>query len=128
MLLGRKDKHSPVPPPPGPEAIRRFNETGRGGPKGEPEKLRLDLEGRTRSPWNKQAARCFRESFQRSGLYANWPKADIETSFLRHTETIRSHYLRGKGAITQHDISERNDKASRRNRLNNVRTVLIRIR
>lgn len=128
VLLGRKNKQSPVPPPPEPEAIQVFSETGRGGPKGQPGQLRLDLEGPIRSPWNKRAARCFRKHFQQCGLYADWPKGDIEVAFLRHTETIRSHYLRDKGTITLEDVVERNDRASRNNRKKNVGNVRMRVR
>ena len=128
MLLGRTDKRSPVPPPPEPERIQTFNETGRGGPKGQPGKLRLDLEGPIRSSWNKRAARCFRKHFQQCGLYADWPKEDIEAAFLRHTETIRSHYQRDKGTITLQDVVERNDRASRNNRVKAVGNIPTRAR
>ena len=123
VLLRRENKRSPVPPPPEPETIRIFNETGRGGPKGQPGKFTLDFEGPIRSPWNKRAARCFRKHFRQCGLYADWPKKDIEEAFLRHTETIRSHYRRDRGTITLQEVVERNDKASRNNRVNNVRYV-----
>ena len=122
-MLGRKTKQSPVPPPPEPETIRVFNETGRGGPSGQPGKLRLDLEGPIRSPWNKLAARSFRKHFRQCGLYADRPKEDIEEAFLRHTETIRSHYRRDKGTITLQEVIDRNDRASRKNRVNNVGAV-----
>lgn len=121
-LLGRKNKKSPVPPPPDPDVIQRFNETGKGGPRGEPGKLRLDLLGPIRSPWNKRAARCFRQHFRRGGLHAKWSKRDIEAAFLQHTNTIRSHYRRQKGEITQQDLDERNDKASKKNRVDTVRS------
>lgn len=123
-LLGRVDKRSPVPPPPEAETIRRFNETGKGGPKGQKGMLRLDLLGPIRSPWNKRAARCFRKHFLACGLYTNWPKADIETAFLQHTITIRSHYQQQEGEVTQQDVDERNDRAARKNRMNTVRIVI----
>jgi hypothetical protein len=125
-MLDREKRGSPVPPPPGAETIRRFNETGKGGPNGQKGKLRLDLLGPIRSPWNKRAARCFRKHFQACGLYANWPKSDIEAAFLKHTITIRSHYHQQEGEIKQQDVDERNDRAARRNRMNTVRVSLIR--
>jgi len=121
VLLGRENNKSPVPLPPDPVTIREFNETGKGGPKGRPGELRLDLEGPVRSSWNQCAARRFRRHFRRSGLYPEWPKSDIETAFLRHTETIRSHYQKDKGEITTFDLAERSDRAAKRNRLNTVR-------
>jgi len=121
ILLGREKNKSPVPPPPDPVTIQKFNETGKGGPKGRPGELRLDLEGPVRSPWNLCATRCFRKHFRRSGLYPEWSKSDIETAFLRHTETIRSHYQRDKGEITSFDLAERSYRAAKRNRLNTVR-------
>ena len=87
--------------------------------------LQLDLLGPIRSPWNKRAARCFRKNFQLCGLYANWPKGDIEAAFLQHTITIRSNYQRQEGEITQQDINERNDQAARKNRVDTVRAPLV---
>lgn len=127
ILLGRERNKSPVPPPPDPVTIQRFNETGKGGPKGKPGELRLDLEGPVRSLWNQRAARCFRKHFQRSGLYPEWPKSDIEGAFLRHTETIRSHYQKDKGTITPFDLAERSDRAAKRNRLNTVGNDPVRV-
>lgn len=126
VLLGRDDKRKPVPPPPEAETIRRFNETGKGGPKGQPGRLRLDLLGPIRSPWNKRAARCFRRHFQACGLYANWPKHDIEAAFLQHTITIRSHYQQQEGKTTKQEVYERNDRAAKKNRMNTVRIILTR--
>lgn len=125
-MLGRENKESPVPPPPQPEVIRRFNETGEGGPDGQPGKLRLDLLGQLRSSWNKRAASCFRKHFQQCGLYADWSKADVEAAFLQHTITIRSHYQQQEGRITQQDLDERNEKVARKNRVDTVRIVLSR--
>lgn len=127
ILLGRENNKSPVPPPPNPATIQKFNETGKGGPIGKPGELRLDLEGSVRSPWNRRAARCFRKHFRGSGLYPKWPKSDIEVAFLRHTETIRSHYRKDKGVVTSFDLAERSDRAAKRNRLNTVGNDLIRI-
>lgn len=120
VLLGREDNKSPVPSPPDPVTIQRFYETGEGGPTGRSGELRLDLEGPVRSPWNLRAARCFRRHFRKSGLYPEWTKSDIETAFLRHTETIRSHYWKDKGAITSLELTERSNRAAKRNRLNTV--------
>lgn len=120
LLLGRENNKSSVPHPPDPETIRRFDETGKGGPKARVGELRLDLEGSARSPWNRCAARRFRKDFLRSGLYPTWPKVDVETAFLRHLETIRSHYMKDRGAITLSDLTERSDRAAKRNRLNTV--------
>ena len=117
VMLGRKDKTAQVPPPPSSDRIRVFLETGKGGPKEKPGKLRLDLNGPIRSPWNKMAARCFRRVFQKSGLYGTWPKADVEEAFLRHTETIRSHYQRQTGNFTEHDLLLRQARSARNNRL-----------
>lgn len=120
LLLGRKDRKSQVPAPPHSEAIKRFNQTGEGGPEAKSGLLRLDLEGPVGSTWNLYAARCFREHFLKSGLYKRWPEQAIETAFLRHTLTIRSHYLRQRGAVTDHDLSTRRVKAARRTRLRAV--------
>lgn len=119
-LLGRKDRKSKVPAPPDPEAIRRFNQTGKGGPKAEPGLMRLDLDGPVRSPWNRRAAHCFRKHFRKSGLYERWPKQAIEDAFLRHTLTIRSHYLQQKGVVTDHDLAVRRVKGAQKNRLRAV--------
>lgn len=120
LLLGRKKRKSKVPAPPDPETIDEFNQTGRGGPTAEPGLLRLDLDGPTKSPWNRCAAHCFRKHFLKSGLYENWPKQAIEDAFIRHTLTIRSHYLRQKGAVTNRDLNTRRVKSARRNRLRAV--------
>ena len=88
---------------------------------GKPGKLRLDLEGPIRSRWNRKAARRFRKNFQRSGLYPSWPKADVETAFLRHIETIRSHYRLQEGKIAQYDMDERSERVAKRKRVITVR-------
>lgn len=119
-MLGRDDKTKEVPPPPSPDRIKAFLETGERGPSGKPGKLRLDLEGPTRSPWNKKAALCFRRNFRKSGLYGHWPKDDVEEAFLRHTETIRSHYQRQTGDLSEDDILLRRTRLARKNRLQKV--------
>jgi len=120
LLLGRKDRESRVPAPPDPETIKKFNQIGRGGPTAGPGSLRLDLDGPVRSPWNRRAAQCFRRHFRKSGLYEKWPKQAIEDAFLRHTLTIRSHYLQQKGVVTNHDLNARRVKGARKNRLRAV--------
>lgn len=120
VMLGRKDKNALVPPPPSSDQIKTFLEMGKRGPKGEAGELRLDFEGPIRSPWNKKAARCFRRHFQKSGLYGPWPKADIEEAFLRHTETIRSHYQRQIGAFTEDDLLLRRTRSAGKTRLQKV--------
>ena len=118
-MLGRKDKTAQVPPPPTCDQIQTFLETGKNGPKGKVGELRLDLNGPIRSPWNKGAARRFRRNFQKSGLYGPWPKADIEEAFLRHIETIRSHYRRQTGNLTGDHLLRR-VRSARRVRLQKV--------
>lgn len=117
VMLGRKDKTAQVPPPPSCDQIKTFLETGKKGPKGKAGKLRLDLEGPIRSSWNKKAAQRFRRDFQKSGLYGPWPKADVEEAFLRHSETIRSHYQHQTGDLTERDLLLRRTRSARRNRL-----------
>jgi hypothetical protein len=117
VMLGRKDKTAPVPSPPSDNRIRTFLESGERGPEGKAGELLLDLKGPIRSPWNKKAARAFRKDFQKSGLHGSWPKEDIEEAFLRHTETIRSHYQRQTGDLTERDLLLRRTRAARRNRL-----------
>lgn len=124
VMLGRKDGTAQVPPPPSNDRIKIFLETGRRGPKGKTGKLRLDLEGPIRSPWNKRASHCFRKHFQKSGLYGPWPGEDIEEAFLRHTETIRSHYQRQTGDFTEDDIVLRRIRSARRNRLQKASSVI----
>jgi len=124
-MLGRGDKNAEVPSPPSPDRIKVFLETGKRGPKGKTGKLRLDLEGPIRSPWNKKAARCFRRHFQKSGLYDPWPAADIEEAFLRHTETIRSHYQRQAGTFTKDDLLLQRSRSARKTRLQKVGLVSV---
>lgn len=124
VMLGRKDKTAQVPPPPSRDRINAFYETGKGGPKGEVGKLRLDLEGPIGSLWNKRAARCFRRDFQKSGCYGSWPKADIEEAFLRHTETIRSHYKRQTGGLADDDLLRRS-RSARAGRLQKASSVAV---
>ena len=124
VVLGRKDKTEKVPRPPSSDRIRTFLETGRKGPNGKPGKLRLDLEGPIRSPWNKRAAICFRRNFRKSGLYGHWPKEDVEEAFLRHTETIRSQYRRQVGDFTERDLILRRSRSARKIRLQKASSVV----
>lgn len=117
VMLGRKDKAAQVPPPPSNGQIKAFAETGQRGPKDEAGELRLDLEGPVRSPWNKEAARCFRRDFHRCGHYGSWPEADIEEAFLRHTETIRTHYQRQAGNLAESDLLSGRIRSARKTRL-----------
>ena len=119
-MLGRPDKKSPVPNPPSSRRIARFVEHGGCGPGEDLGQLRLDLDGPVRSPWNRQAARCFRRNFQKSGLYRSWPKSLIEEAFLRHTITIRSHYYQQMGVMMDPAATERRVRCARKNRLNTV--------
>ena len=125
LMLGRKNGFSPVPDPPSPRAIERFILKQARGPRKRLGQLRLDLEGSVRSPWNVKAARCFRKSFNKSQLYHQWPDEMIEEAFLRHTETIRTHYHQQSGHISPSTISDRKIRSSRKSRMKTVGLPLL---
>jgi hypothetical protein len=123
LMLGRANGKAPVPEPPSPDDIEYFNETGKRGPSKQFGKLRIDITGPVRSAWNRKAAHRFRKTFQKAQLYSCWPKEDIEEAFLRHVETIRSHYREQNGSIPTDGADSRRARAARRSRLKTVRTV-----
>jgi hypothetical protein len=120
LMLGRADGSSPVPDPPPPQTIERFNIQQVNGPSERLGQLRLDLDGPVRSPWNVKAARCFRKNFNGSQLYRQWPNEIIEEAFLRHTETIRTHYHRQIGRVSSSTALDRRIRSSRRSRVKTV--------
>ena len=129
LALGRVDKTVPVPEPPSPGDIEQFNETGEGGPSKNIGELRIDISGPVRSGWNRKAAQRFRETFEATQLYSRWPKGDIEEAFLRHVETIRSHYRQQDSSMSSNESGFRRVRAARRSRLKTVRfSLLITIR
>jgi len=123
LMLGRINILSPVPDPPDPQVIEEFNANKTGGPSKHIGRLRLDLEGPVRSPWNVKASRCFRKNFNKSRLYRQWPKRLVEEAFLRHIETIRTHYRQQTGRISADAAMERQIRSARRGR---VKTVCVR--
>ena len=112
-MLGRISTSSPVPAP---QVIEEFNVNEIGGPNKLSEQLRLDLEGPVRSPWNVKAPRCFRESFNRSEMYHKWPDNVIAEAFLRHIETIQTHYRQQTGRISMEETMDRRIRSARRSR------------
>jgi len=121
-MLGRTNISSLVPHPPDPQVIEEFNVNKTGGPSKRIGRLRLDLEGPIRSPWNVRASRCFRKNFNKSQLYRRWPNKLVEEAFLRHIETIRTHYHQQTGRISADAATERQIRSARRSR---VRTVCV---
>lgn len=119
-MLGRTNASAPVPGPPDPQVIEEFNVNKIGGPSKRIGLLRLDLEGPVRSPWNVEASRCFRNSFNESQLYHQWPDEFIEEAFLRHIETIRVHYNQQTGRISADAAMERQVRSARRSRVKTV--------
>ena len=124
LMLGRTDKSSPVPDPPSPRAIERFHLKQARGPSKRLGRLRLDLDGPVRSPWNVKAARCFRKSFNKSQLYRQWPNEIIEEAFLRHTETVRTHYHQQIGRVSSSTTLDRKIRSSRKSRIKTVGIIL----
>ena len=122
-MLGRTDKSSPIPEPPEPSLIEEFNEKRTGGPSKRLGRLRLDLEGPVRSPWNMRAARCFRKNFNKSELYHRWPNDLVEEAFLRHIETIRINYHKQVGRVPASATLERQIQSARRSRMKTVSPV-----
>jgi len=120
LMLGRTDGSSPVPDPPPPQTIEQFNLKQVHGPSKRLGRLRLDLDGPVRSPWNVAAARRFRKNFNKSQLYRQWPNETIEEAFLRHTETIRAHYHQQIGLVSSSTTLDRKIRSSRKSRLNTV--------
>ena len=120
LMLGRTDTSSPVPGPPDPQIIEQFNVEKIGGPSKRIGGLRLDLQGPVRSPWNVMASRCFRENFNKSQLYRQWPDKLVEEAFLRHIETIRTHYHQQTGRVSADAITERQVRSARRSRVKTV--------
>lgn len=120
LMLGRKDASSPVPDPPPPQIVEQFNLKRGRGPSKRLGRLRLDLDGPVRSPWNFKAARCFRKSFNKSQLYRQWPNEMIEEAFLRHTETIRAHYHQQTGRTSSGTTLDRKIRSSRKSRMKTV--------
>lgn len=122
-MLGRRNGKAPVPEPPSPDVIEHFNETGKGGPNKKIGELRVDIRGSVRSAWNRKAARSFRKSFEKTQMYPRWSKKDIEEAFLRHVETIRSHYHQQNGSVSTDEADFRRIRAARRSRLKTVRPL-----
>lgn len=120
LMLGRADRSSPVPDPPPPHIIEQFNLKQARGPSKRLGRLRLDLEGPVRSSWNVKAARCFRKNFNKSQLYRQWPNGVIEEAFLRHTETIRTHYYQQIGRVSPGTTLDRKVRSSRKSRMKTV--------
>ena len=120
LMLGRANNSSPIPGPPESRTIEQFNTNKTGGPSEEVGRLRLDLNGPIRSPWNLRAAQCFRETFIRSQLYQQWPSDDVEEAFLRHIETIRINYYKQVGRIPASTALENQIRSARRSRLKTV--------
>lgn len=120
LMLGRDDISSPVPSPPEPQTIEKFNLNQTRGPRKRLGRLRLDLDGSVRSPWNIRAALCFRKNFNKSQLYGRWSNDLIEEAFLRHTETIRAQYHRQIGRVSASTASDRRVRSSRKSRLKTV--------
>lgn len=85
--------------------------------------LRVDISGSVRSAWNRKAARRFRKTFEKTQIYPHWSKKDIEEAFLRHVETIRSHYHQQNGTVSTDEANFRRVRAARRSRLKTVSTV-----
>ena len=112
LMLGRSDRSLPVPDPPQPREIEQFALGRSRGPSKRLGRLKLDLDGPVRSPWNVKAARQFRKSFNKSQLYCEWPNETIEEAFLRHTETIRAHYHQQIGRVSPSTISDRRVRSS----------------
>jgi len=119
-MLGRTDRSSLVPDPPPPHVIEQFNLKQVHGPSKRLGRLRLDLDGPVRSPWNVKAAQRFRKNFNKSRLYHQWPNEIIEEAFLRHTETIRAHYHQQIGRVSSSTTLDRSIRSSRKSRLNTV--------
>ena len=122
-MLGRSCGKAPVPEPPSPDELEYFDETGRRGPSKKIGKLRIDIAGPVRSTWNRKAAQRFRRTFQKTGIYSCWPSQDIEEAFLRHIETIRSHYHQQTGSVSTEEAAFRRSRAARRSRLKTVRKI-----
>jgi len=126
-MLGRINGKAPVPEPPSPKELEHFNETGRRGPSKKIGELRIDVVGPVRSAWNRRAAQRFRRAFHKTRIYARWPKEDIEEAFLRHVETIRSHYRQQNGSVSSDETNSRRARAARRSRLKTVRAISLRL-
>lgn len=122
-MLGRTNNSSPIPDPPESRVVEEFNMHKTGGPSKRLGRLRLDLDGSVRSPWNVRAARCFRKSFNKSQLYHRWPNDLVEEAFLRHIETIRTNYHKQIGRIPASTTLERQIRSARRSRVKTVRTL-----
>jgi hypothetical protein len=122
-MLGRTDMSSPVPDPPQPQIVEQFNLERVHGPSKRLGRLRLDLDGPVRSPWNVKAARCFRKNFNKSQLYREWPNDTIEEAFLRHTETIRARYHQQIGRVSSSTTLDRKIRSSRKSRLKTVDVI-----
>ena len=120
LMLGRDNRSSPVPSPPEPQVIEQFYLNKSRGPRKRLGRLRLDLDGPVRSPWNIMAALCFRKNFNKSQLYGRWPNGLIEEAFLRHTETIRAKYHQQIGRVSASTTSDRRIRSSRKSRLKTV--------
>lgn len=122
-MLGRPNGKAPVPEPPSLDDLEYFNETGKRGPSRNIGELRIDIAGPVRSAWNRTAARRFRKTFRKTQMYHCWPKKDVEEAFLRHVETIRSHYHQQNGSVSVDEVDFRRARAARRSRLKTVRKL-----
>jgi hypothetical protein len=120
LMLGRANNLSSIPGPPEPHIVEGYNVNKTGGPSKRRGRLKLDLDGPVRSPWNVRAAVCFRKDFNKSGLYRSWPNDLVEEAFLRHIETIRVNYHRQIGRVPASTVSERQIRSARRSRVKTV--------
>ncbi|KAI0041154.1 hypothetical protein FA95DRAFT_1565655 [Auriscalpium vulgare] len=88
-LLGRDDPRASFPTPPGQTAIKKFNDSGLGGPT--QDNFRIDMSGPQKSLWNMQLASVFVDKFLAAGYTCQDPSV-IKTAFISHLKTLRGHY------------------------------------
>lgn len=120
-MLGRKTATSPIPTPPTQDELETFDEDGTGGPSKKRGAMLLDLEGSPTSGWNRRASSLFRRDFQKSKLYEDWGKHDIEEVFLVHILSIRQNYRKQIGRISAEAQNATKTKAARASRMKTVR-------
>ncbi|KAG2124084.1 hypothetical protein BD769DRAFT_1335918, partial [Suillus cothurnatus] len=91
LLMKRTDRDSPFDDVPTPEVIGAFNP--RMGPCCTADRFRVDLEGTSRSPWNKSAAEFFATNFRETYPEIKVTHQAVVKAWTKHFETLKGQYI-----------------------------------
>jgi hypothetical protein len=89
--MKRTDRDSPFEDMPTPAAIAAFNP--RMGPCCTVDRFSVDLEGTSRSPWNKSAADVFATNFRETYSEIKIAHKVVVQAWTKHFETLKGQYI-----------------------------------